>query len=58
MKSNFVALEMAGTKFGLLNFFLPNILLEMKPTHLCQCICGCESTIVIAKNKIYNGKNT
>jgi len=57
IKSEFVALEMAGSEAEWLKNFLANILLGMKPTPSVLIHCDCQSEIVIAKNKTYNGKN-
>ena len=57
MESEFVALKMACSEDEWLKNFLANILLGMKPTSFVSMHCDCQSTIVIAKNKTYNGKN-
>jgi len=48
---------MAGSEAEWLKNFLVNISLGMKPTPSVSMHCDCQSTIVIAKNKTYNGKN-
>jgi len=55
MESKFFSLEMVGSEIEWLKKFLANISLGMKPTS--SMSIHCESTIVIAKNKNYNGKN-
>ena len=57
MESEFVALEMAGSEAEWLKNFLANIPLGMKPNPSVSIHCDCQSTIAIAKNKTYNGKN-
>jgi len=57
MESKFVALEMAGSEAEWLKKFLANILLGIKRTPSVSIHCDCQSTIAIAKNKTYNGKN-
>jgi len=57
MESEFVVLEMAGNEVEWLKNFLANIPLGMKPTPFVSMHCDCISTIAIAKNKSYNGKN-
>jgi len=57
MESEFGALEMAGSEAEWLKNFLANIPLGMKPTPFVLVHCDCQSTIAIAKNKNYNGKN-
>jgi len=57
MESEFVAIEMAGSEAEWLKNFLANIPLGMKPTPSVSMHCDCQSTIAIAKNKSYNGKN-
>jgi len=51
MKSEFVALEMAGSEIEWLKKFLANILLGMKPTSSVSMHCDCQSAIAIAKSK-------
>jgi len=58
MESEFVALEMAGSKAEWLKNFLANIPLGMKPTPSISMHCDSQSTIVVGKNKIFNGKNS
>ena len=57
MESEFVALEMVGSEAEWLKNFLANIPLRMKPTPSVSIHCDYQSTIAIAKNKTYNGKN-
>jgi len=57
MESEFVTLEMAGSKVEWLKNFLANIPLGMKPTPSVSIHCDCQSTISKAKSKNYNGKN-
>jgi len=57
METDFVALEMAGSEAEWLKKFIANIPLGMKPTPSVSIHCDCQSTIDIAKNKNYNGKN-
>jgi len=57
MEYEFVALEMAGNEVEWLKNFLANIPLGMKPTPYVSMHCDFQSTIVIAKNKTYNGNN-
>jgi len=58
MEFEFVALEMVGSEAEWLKNLLANISLGMKPTPFVSMHCDCQSTIAIAKNKTYNGKNT
>ena len=51
MKSEFVALEMAGSEAEWLRNFLANIPLGMKPTQFVSMHCDCQLAIAIAKNK-------
>jgi len=57
MESEFVVLKLAGSEAEWLKNFLANISLGMKPTSSMSTHCDRQSTIVIAKNKNYNGKN-
>ena len=57
MESEFIALKMAGSEVEWLKNFLANISLGMKPTPYVSIHCDCQSPIVIAKNKTYNGNN-
>jgi len=57
MESEFVVLEMVRSEAEWLKNFLANIPLRMKPTLFVSVHCDCQSTITIAKNKTYNGKN-
>jgi len=52
MKSEFVALEMAGSEVEWLKNFLVNILLGMKLTPFVSIHCDCQSVIAIAKTKL------
>jgi len=57
IESEFVAFEMAGSEVEWLKNFLANIPLGMKPTPSISMHCDCQSTIIIDKNKTYNGNN-
>ena len=57
MESEFVALKMAGSEAGWLKNFLANIHLGIKLTPSIFMHCDSQSTIVVAKNKTFNGKN-
>src|ERR1044072_1391604 len=57
MELEFVALELPGSEAVWLRNFLANIPLGMKPTPSVSIHCDNQSTIVIAKNKTFNGKN-
>jgi len=48
---------MAGSKAEWLKNFLTNTPLGMKPTPSVSMNCDCQSTIAIANNKNYTGKN-
>jgi len=48
---------MVGSEVEWLKNFLANIPLGMKLTSYVSIHCDCQSTITIAKNKNYNGKN-
>ena len=56
IKSEFVALEMAGSEAEWLKNFLANILLGMN-NPICINTLDCQSVIAITKNKTCNGKN-
>jgi len=57
MEYEFVSFEKAGSEVEWLKKFLANIPLGMKPTSYVSIYCDCQSTMSIAKNKNYNGKN-
>jgi len=50
-------LSLLLSKWLILKIFLANIPLGMKPTLSVSMHCNCQLTIVIVKNKTYNGKN-
>jgi len=53
----FIGFKMASIAAKWLKNFLTNIPLGMKPISYVSIHCDCQSTIVIAKDKNYNGKN-
>ncbi|WVZ22914.1 hypothetical protein V8G54_001458 [Vigna mungo] len=57
MESKLVAFEMVDNKAKWLKKFLANIPRGTKPTPSVSIHCDYQSTIAIAKNKNYNGKN-
>jgi len=58
MESEFIALELAGSEAEWLRNLLANIPLEIKPTPSVSMHSDCKSAIAVAKNKLFNGKNT
>jgi len=58
MESKFVYLKMIGNEIEWLKNFLVNIPLGMKLIPFVSMHYDCQHTIVITKNKTYNGKNT
>ena len=57
MKSEFIALELAGNDAEWLKNFLADIPLRIKPTPSVFMHYDCKLAIAIAKNKAFNGKN-
>ena len=57
MKSEFVALEKAGTETEWLRNLLINILIQKRPAPSVSIHCDNQATIARSKNKIYNEKS-
>ena len=57
MESEFIALESTGKEVEWLRNFLSEIPLGMKPTPSMSMHYDCKAAILIAKNKVFNGKN-
>ena len=57
MELEFITLESMGKDAKWLRNFLSQIPLGMQPTPSVSMHCDCQASILIAKNKSFNGKN-